>query len=444
MRAATTLAEAGLRPIVLDEASQAGGQIFRAPHPATDKEWAASQSRDAKRGETLRSAFLASERLIDFRPGSLVWNADRQYLHILRGGRTEALRWDALIIATGAMDRIIPLPGWTLPGVYTLGGAQTALKAQCCGIGENIVFFGTGPLLYLVAHQYAKSGIRVQAVLDTAPWDAKIKAATGLVRGGATFARGLLYMARLRARGIPIAFGVTPLSVEADQGGNAAAVSYKDGRGQERRVACDGVAFGYGLKSETQLADLLELSFAFDRRQRQWLPEEKGGRSSVPGIYLAGDGARVRGADVAELTGRRAALALLEDKGLQAPGERPASLTRAIDRHEPFRRALDERAFPFPVGLAQRIDDATIICRCEAVAAGSMRRAVFATGARELNRLKAFTRLGMGRCQGRLCGPAAAEILAASLGRPVEEVGRLRGQSPIKPVPLGLLGQAAS
>ena len=164
---------------------------------------------------------------------------------------------------------------------------------------------GTGPLLYLVAYQYAKAGGGVAAVLDTTPFAAKRRAVPGLLRGGNTFAKGLWYVAALRARGIVVD--------ERHQAGR--------GRGQGRRrlglrsiatrrgrngdLACDAIAFGFGLSSETQLADLAEIPFAFDPVQQQFLPERDiTGRTPVRGVYLAGDGSGIAGADAAELARR--------------------------------------------------------------------------------------------------------------------------------------------
>ncbi|EPN12003.1 pyridine nucleotide-disulfide oxidoreductase family protein, partial [Pseudomonas syringae pv. actinidiae ICMP 19070] len=113
---------------------------------------------------------------IDYRPQTLVWNAEYHRLDTLRNGTADSIDFSRLIVATGATDRILPVPGWTLPGVYSLGAAQIALKYQGCAIGESVVFCGSGPLLYLVAYQYAKAGANVVAVLDSAPFSAQCKA----------------------------------------------------------------------------------------------------------------------------------------------------------------------------------------------------------------------------------------------------------------------------
>jgi len=105
---------------------------------------------------------------------------------------------------------------------------------------------------------------------------------------------------------------------------------------------------------------------------------------------------------------------------------------------KPFRRAL-ERAFPLPEDWAALAPDHVIVCRCENITAGDLREIVRATGADEVNRLKALSRVGMGRCQGRMCGVAATHLLAHSTGLPIEIVGRMRVQGPIKPIPMAMV-----
>jgi bacterioferritin-associated ferredoxin len=190
------------------------------------------------------------------------------------------------------------------------------------------------------------------------------------------------------------------------------------------------------------LADLLGCRFAWQPMHHAHLPErDAAGRTSVPGVYLAGDGAGIMGADAAEWAGERAALALLADQGVAVDAARAQALEDRLTHLLRFRQGL-ERAFPFPADWAAHAPDDLVVCRCENVTAGELRTTVREAGADEMNRLKALTRVGMGRCQGRSCGVAAAEILAHATGKPVELVGRLRGQAPIKPIPIHL--QAAS
>ena len=447
LKAAQTLLEAGRSVSLIDEGHKPGGQIYRQPPDAIRRPASALYGFERGKAERLHGIVAKAGAAIDYRPETAVWAVSGNVLELVGpGGGPSRIAWDRLILATGAMDRVIPFPGWTLPGVFTLGGAQVLLKSQAVGIGANPVFGGTGPLLYLVAWQYAQAGIRPAAILDTSTQADGWRALPGLVSGGATFAKGLFYLAGLKAGGIPLRRGVRALRALSNDQPSIQRVGWQDARGTWHDIGCDALAVGFGLKSETQLADLCGLAFAFDPLQRQWLPQQDGfGRATVPGIYLAGDGAKVRGADLAELTGERAARALLADLGDAAQRPHIDRLTRRLERSDRFRTALDDVAFPFPVAMATAADGDLVICRCENISARDIRHAATEFGAQELNRAKAFSRLGMGRCQGRVCAPAAAEILAAALSSPIDTVGRLRGQAPVKPVSLAALaGEAAS
>jgi len=441
VRAAQALAAHGLRPVLVDEAPRAGGQVYRRPPAHFRRSPAELYGSEAARAVALHAAADALADRIDHRPDSLVWNAQGGVLDVLQRGRIERLPYDGLIVATGATDRVLPVPGWTLPGVTTLGGAQVALKFQGCAIGERVVLMGSGPLLYLVAYQYAKAGARVVAVLDSARLADQVAALPLMLTRPAILMKGAWYVAWLRAHGVPIVRDARPLRIVG--GERVEGVEFEQGD-RLQAIECDAVGIGHALRSETQLPDLLGCRFAFDELQRAHLPlRDAAGRSSVPGLYLAGDGAGILGADAAEWAGERAALALLEDRGLPVDAARARALEQRLAGLRPFRRGL-ERAFPFPIDWAARADDELIVCRCEHLSAGQLRRTVRETGADDINRLKALSRVGMGRCQGRMCGVAATEILAQACGRPVGEVGRLRGQAPIKPVPLSALSSAPS
>jgi len=432
MRAAEALVAAGVRPVVIDEGRLSGGQIYRRQPAGFLRRHDAIYGADAGKAEALHEMFDALGDRIDYRPETLAWNLRDDILHIVTEGVAEAVSFDALILATGATDRLAPVRGWTLPGCYSLGGAQVALKAQACSIGARPVFLGTGPLLYLVAYQYLKAGIDVAAVLDTAPLAAQFRATNDLIVRPGFLLRGLRFRVALMAAGVGVENGVTPIAIDGEA--EVSAVRYRIGNGSERHVECDAVAMGFHLRSETQLADLAGCPFVFDVGTRQWRPEsDRDGRSPRKGIYLAGDGARVLGADAAEVAGRLAALAALQDAGKAVDACDVAALRKRMDMLDRFRRGL-ATAFPWPDEIARGVADDVIVCRCEAITAGQLRDVADAKGAPELNRAKALSRVGMGRCQGRYCGSAAAEILAEARGLSLEAVGRLRGQAPIKPL----------
>jgi NADPH-dependent 2,4-dienoyl-CoA reductase/sulfur reductase-like enzyme len=436
VRAVEALLAAGIRPVWIDEAMDGGGRIYQRPPAGMQRDARTLYGFEAPRATALHAALDAAKPQADWRPETLVWNIrpGTRQLHTISAGRQGVVDYDAAILCTGAMDRVVPVKGWTLPGVTTMGGAQIALKSQGCGIGQRVAFLGSGPLLWLVAYQYAKAGAQVAAVLDTTPFATKAAAAPGMLRGPATFAKGLYYIGWLRAHGVRIAEGVTPLAIEGED--SVSGIRWRDTKGAEHQVDCDAVGIGWGLKPEAQLADLAGVPFDFDALQHNWVPRRDAvGRTPVAGIYLAGDGSGIGGAEVAELAGARAALALLQDAGRKV--ETTAALDRRLEKLARFRAAL-EKAFPFPAHLAAALPDDAVFCRCENLTVGELRATTAGPQipAPEVNRAKAISRAGMGRCQGRVCGAAAAEILAARLGCGVAEVGRLRGQAPVKPIPL--------
>ncbi|MGU7856288.1 FAD-dependent oxidoreductase [Burkholderia orbicola] len=445
VRAAEALVDAGLRPVVIDENARWGGQIYRQPpaNAAFVRGKRTLYGFEAAKADAVHRTMAALLPHVDYRPNTLAWSCGASRVDTLQDGREVTVPYSHLIVASGATDRMLPVPGWTLAGVYTLGGAQVALKAQGCAIGRRIVFAGTGPLLYLVAYQYAKAGAHVAAVLDTSPLRRQAGAAPALLRMPSIFAKGLYYHGWLRAHGVAIETGVTLERVLGDQHVTGLAWRAAGDSAQPappRVLDCDALGLGFGLRSETQLADLAGCRFGFDPLNRAWLPErDAAGRTSVRGLYVAGDGANIAGADAAEASGRRAALALLDDAGIasRSPSGQPdaAALERTLARIGAFRAGL-EAAFAPPVEQAARCPDDTIVCRCEEIDAGTLRRCVREGAATELNRLKALTRVGMGRCQGRMCGDAAALVLAAETGQPLADVGRLRAQPPVKPFPI--------
>jgi NADPH-dependent 2,4-dienoyl-CoA reductase/sulfur reductase-like enzyme len=436
VRAAETLVAAGLRPILVDEGRRDGGQIYRRQPENFRRSYAVLYGTEASRAESLHGTFDALRNTVDYRPETLAWGISEKQLHVVCGACAEVLDFDALIIASGAADRLMPVKGWNMAGVYSLGGAQIALKSQACAIGCRVVFMGTGPLLYLVAAQYKKAGADVAAVLDTSSFHLRLKALLKLMVRPEVLAKGLALTWALKRSGVEIHTGIEPLEIKGHSENGVEGVRYRDRGGRAHTIPCDAVALGYHLRPETQLADIARCGFRFDSETRQFFPvRDEDGRSSIPGIYLAGDGAIPLGADGAELTGRLAALAALTDLGHPVPKSAMAGLRRSLNAMERFRRGL-AAAFPWPAHFAAKLGDDTVVCRCETITAGELRAAVTEKGGVELNRAKAFSRVGMGRCQGRYCGHAAAEVIAAAANVPVEEVGRLRAQAPVKPLPV--------
>ncbi|KMS52128.1 FAD/NAD(P)-dependent oxidoreductase [Sphingobium cupriresistens] len=437
-RAAEACVAAGLRPIVIDEGRRDGGQIYRRQPDNFTRPYGKLYGTEAGRAQALHETFDGLKGAIDYRPETLVWNIAKGHVWTASATVQEAIPFDALLLCTGATDRLMPVKGWQFAGAYSLGGAQVALKSQAVSIGHRVVFMGSGPLLYLVASQYVEAGAEVAAVLDTSPFGARLKALPDLLAMPSVLWNGVALTRTLKRAGVMVQHGVTPVEIMGDAESGAGGVRFFAGSGREETIACDAVAMGHHLRPETQLADLARCAFAFDPGTRQWLPERDGdGRSSVAGVYLAGDGAKILGARSAEASGRLAALAALGDLGLPVDKGEMTSLRSEVGQYARFARGL-AKAFPWPARQAPALPDDAILCRCEGVTAGDLRAVMRETGAQEANRAKAFSRVGMGRCQGRYCGLAAAELIAAEAGVPVEQVGRLRGQAPVKPLPIAI------
>jgi NADPH-dependent 2,4-dienoyl-CoA reductase/sulfur reductase-like enzyme len=433
IRCAETLVAAGIRPMIVDEGRRDGGQIYRRQPEQFSRPYSKLYGTEAARAKSLHDSFEALRAKVDYSPETLAWNISGGKLYTARDGLASAHAYDALILCPGATDRVMPVKGWQFAGTYSLGASQIALKAQACAIGGNVVFMGSGPLLYLVANQYVQAGAKVAAVLDTSPFSKRLRALPKLLARPDVLRKGATLVKSLKKSGVRIVSGIEPVEIHGDDQRGVEGVSYRDWSGTVQRIVCDAVALGYHLRPETQLADLAGCAFTFDASTHQWLPQlDDIGRSSVKTVYLAGDGVRVLGADGAEAAGALAALAVLKDLGRPVDAARVDALTRERAKMDRFRAGLAE-AFPWPAQQAAHLSDDTIVCRCEGITAGELRRVTLEEGAREANRAKAFSRVGMGRCQGRYCGHAAAEVIAAAAGVPLGKVGRLRGQAPVKP-----------
>jgi NADPH-dependent 2,4-dienoyl-CoA reductase/sulfur reductase-like enzyme len=431
VRAAEALVEAGLRPTVIDEGRRDGGQIYRRQPEGFTRSYDTLYGTESARAAALHQSFDALKSRIDYLPETLVWNISANAVHLVSGTSCRTLEFDTLIVCSGATDRLMPVKGWHYAGTYSLGGAQVALKSQGCSIGSRVVLMGTGPLLYLVAAQYVKAGAAVSAVFDTSTLLQRLSALPKLLAIPAALKKGIALMGVLRKARVRVYRGVRPLEISGSPVHGVSHVEVALQSGVPFKVACDAVALGYHLRPETQLADLAGCEFSFDDAAQQWLPAtDEDGRSSVKGVYLAGDGAR-----------RLAALAAMQDGGLKVDGL--VSLREQLRVFSRFAAGL-RVAFPWPARLASMLPDETIVCRCEAITAGELRRVVRETGAREANRAKAFSRVGMGRCQGRFCAHAGAEVISAAASVPLASVGRLRGQAPVKPLPVTLIEEETS
>jgi NADPH-dependent 2,4-dienoyl-CoA reductase/sulfur reductase-like enzyme len=342
------------------------------------------------------------------------------------------------MLATGALERPFPIPGWTLPGVMSCGGAQTALKASGLVPDGRLVIAGCGPLLWLIAWQYLNAGVAIEAILDTTPranWLSALPHLPAFLTSP-YLAKGLKLMRAVRAK-VRIITGIEALRAEGTD--KVEAVMYRKDGG-EQRIAVDTLLLHQGVVPNINLSNAIGCRHAWDDTQLTWKPEtDAWGTTSVAGISVAGDGAGIAGAEAAAERGRIAALGAAQRLGKidSARRDREAAAPRAtLSRFARGRAFLDVLYRPAKIFRVPEGD--TLACRCEEVSAERI-RATVPLGATGPNQMKSFLRCGMGPCQGRLCGLTVAELIADVRGVSMEEVGYYRLRPPVKPISLGEL-----
>ena len=437
LAAATLAARRGLSTVLLDEQGAPGGQIYRAV-TRTPVRNPSVLGTDYWHGLDLVGPFRDSGA--EYRPGATVWSVSRSLdIGLSRDSKAEILPARHIILATGALERPFPIPGWTLPGVMGAGAAQILLKTSGLVASGNVVLAGTGPLLWLLAWQYLRAGARIDTILDTTPrenWRQAMPHMTTFLRSG-YIGKGLKLLLEVR-RKVKVIDNVTSLRAEGE--GRVQSVLFRRGDGAEQRIPADTLLLHQGVIPNINLANATGCAQSWDETQRCWVPTvDAWGATSVEGVSIAGDGAGIGGALAAEHRGRLAALDALHRLGRmdRAQRDREASPHReALDKAERGRVFLDTLYRP---GKDFRVpQDDTIVCRCEEVTAGQVRDAV-KLGVSGPNQTKSFLRCGMGPCQGRLCGPTVVEVIADARGVSPAEVGYYRLRPPVKPITLAEL-----
>lgn len=428
LAAAAVTGAVGLATLVLDEQPRPGGQIWRAAEavaadPARRDLFGKSfdGATDAIAGARARATLAAGAEVVDISPEREVLWFDRAE------GRLRETAARTILLATGAMERPVPFPGWTLPGVTGVGALQIALKQGGLWPEGPIVLAGQGPLLLLFADQLRTAGAQIAAMLDFGG-ALPSREALSLLPGAFAADPGLLTEgARLAVRR---SFGTTlHRRVEALRANGADRLETVTFRadGVEHEIAAAHLAVHDGVVPNTQLARLLGLAHRWDEGIAAFVPVvDAECNGSLPGIFLAGDGAGIRGAALARRQGAEAGRAICRALGAGRDGAAPSPDGRA--RARPFIEAL----YP-PRPVSQFADGDTPLCRCESVTFAMVRRAV-SLGADGPNRAKTATRCGMGPCQGRICGGNLTRLIAEETGRTPGDVGALRIRPPLKPI----------
>ncbi|MBL8669591.1 MAG: FAD-dependent oxidoreductase [Alphaproteobacteria bacterium] len=450
MCAASAAARAGSDSLLIDENSQGGGQVYRAPPAAFAETSPGAFGPDHAIGASLRLALADSGARTAF--GCRAWSVSRDVggagfrVDVCDDNGLKAWRAPALVVATGATERVLPFPGWTLPGVHGLAAATVMLKAQKLLPGERVAVAGCGPLLLAVAAGIAKAGGKVAGVIDLASVSDWLRVLPGALSRPDLLARGAAWVAGIAAAGTPYLRRHAVTAALGDDRVSAIALSpvaadgTVDRASQPLRIDCDALVIGHGLVPNCDVTRILGATHRYAPADGGWIAVRDGDmRTSIPGLYMAGDGGGISGAAAAALQGELAGLAAARDLGALAAQRHldlAAPLRRRLGRAMRFGRAMAGLMVERP-GLVASIPAETPVCRCEDVTRAEIDQAV-AEGAREVNQVKAWTRCGMGPCQGRMCGDTVAAVVARLVGGR-SAAGAFTARVPLRPVPTAQL-----
>ncbi len=439
MAAAVRLAEAGVHPVLFDLNATPGGQIYR--QLGNPQVGAGVMGEEYQHGRSLVEAFARAD--IDYRPLSRVWWIGREGTGYDLGvvqHRAQSWHAERLILASGAMERGWPFPGWQLPGVMTAGAAQILLKQGALLPGVSPVLAGSGPLLYLLAWQYLQAGQPPALVLDLAPasrYRALLRQPRRAWHGRNYLLKGVRMIAALRRAGVPVLQGVDGIQAEGREA--VERVRYRH-RGHWKTLPAALLLTHFGVVPEPQLARSLAITHRWETGQQAFLPERSEALAVEKRLWVAGDGGGIGGAINAEREGRLAALEVLQSlagKAQDGLARERAALQRARRRDLEARRLL-ETLFRLPGDWLEVQPEDTLVCRCESVSRGEVERAI-TQGAAGPNQLKAFTRCGMGPCQGRQCGESVTRLLAHRTAQSMDAIGYYHIRPPVHSVTLGEL-----
>ena len=442
MAAAIMAREQGFSVLIIDEQPEPGGQIWRG----------VERVGKTPRRDLLGTAYTDGLKVVAkfrrsgavFSPQTVLWNIEEgPEAYIKSGGDVRQIIPRAVILATGAQERPTPFKGWTLPGVMTVGAGQILLKSAGQVPDGPVWIAGTGPLAYLYAVQLLKAGVTISGFLDTCPTERvrqnAIQALGALAAQPKDMVKGIAWLARLR-KGCRYFRNVT--EIEAEGADTLERINFVSGKGQRDTAEARYLFVHEGVIPGVHATMSLGCAHSWSELQHSYAPKvDPWGETSVPMIFAAGDIAGIAGADAAVLRGLLSALGcarkLVPDRAAHLEREAFA-LRKRLARATAARPFLD-RLYR-PRNLAFLPKDDVIACRCEEVTVAQV-RSLCRAGKGDPNRIKAFSRAGMGACQGRLCNYTVANVLADETGIASSAIGLYRVRPPFKPLSLDELAR---
>ena len=416
MAAAVVARRAGASVVLIDEYAAPGGQIWRRRFDASD-----TRSLPAEARRRIADFDASGAQLL---AGRSVWGVPEPGVLLLTGGEPARVQARAVVLATGAYDRPVAFPGWTLPGAMTAGGAQALAKGQGVLPGKRVLLAGAGPFLLPVAAQLQAGGAEIVAIAEATRRRDWLAAAPRM----AAYPGRLLDYARYRTSVRRIAWGHVIVRAEGDDRVRSATIAAAGPdwapSGRERSFEVDAVCTAYGFTPSVELARALGCELREDA-----VAHDADMRTSVAGVFVAGEASGIGGADLALAEGELAGRVAAAHAGApRAVGDLSALRARR-SKLAGFAGILSDLFDPRP-GLLTLATPDTVLCRCEDVTAAAIDAAV-ADGADTMAALKIVSRCGQGPCQGRVCERIVCERL------PIPE--RFSARAPIRPIPLGVL-----
>lgn len=431
LSAAIAARRAGADVVVIDERSQPGGQYFK--QPDVNGPGVTAPDRQHREG----AALIDTARSIGvvIRSNVTVWGAFAP-LEFAASSETGAMRYlpKKAIVATGAYERGWPVLGWTLPGVMTTGAAQTLWRTARRAPGKRVLIAGNGPLNLQLAAELIEAGCEVLAVVEAAaaPQPKDIGTILSmLIASPRLILDGMGYHLKRRRSKTPMVYGEVVRKVEEIEGGLRATVGAADGTAAMRTFDVDALCLGYGFEPANELLRGLGCHHNFDATRRQLVTRrDEAGQTTIEGLFALGDCTGLGGARAALAEGTLVGTAAAASLGKTVSDVSAAKATLA--KHRRFQAAL-WRLYAFGGYHASLADRATLICRCEEVSFGQIEDAL-AEDVSMIGAVKRQTRVGMGRCQGRYCGPVLDNLLGAKFGYIRDEYTGFAPRVPVRPV----------
>lgn len=451
LEAAIACSENSLNVVLIDRSPKPGGNFYRSLPDSFERRGSSSHIRSmksimARLGQVNLEQKFATE----------VWGIypDEESGGWILGLHTSGCCRDIyaanVVLAPGAMERTVPFPGWTTPGVMTAGGVQSFIKGQAILPGKRFLLAGSGFLQLAVGAKLLAEGAEVVGIFESQFLDWKKRPPFRSIIGqGGRFKEALSYLGQIAKSKVRYRWGWTVIHVEGGDRVRKATVAKLNPEsipisGSEQSFEVDTVAIGMGFSPSIELSLLCGVRHEYDKTQNVYVPWRDGNfQSSKNGVYLAGDGAGIGGARLATIEGRIVGLALVIAEGKASGshlGREIITLKRAHRREMSFVDWMN-RIFRLPAGMYALSQEETIICRCEDVTRRDIIEAV-RKGAKTINEIKALTRSGMGYCQGRTCRDAIARILEQETGDKIDEwvanrsPGLFTARPPIYPIPV--------